>query len=103
MKHSEIQIGHVYVVKVSGRLAPVRISYAKTCTAHGTYASASIHGSCYGKPKHMKKFVGVNERTGRTIGPFTAAKCRWEVEPHFTGHGTRVWRRVNKPEKGIIG
>lgn len=98
MKHDEIQIGHVYAVKVSGRLAPVRISYRKVMKAYGTrYAMGN-------GPREIKKFIGVNERTGRTIGPFTAAKCRFELEMGFTNtSGERTWRRVSKPEKGILG
>jgi len=73
MKRSEIEIGGTYVIRVSGKLAPVRITHERTTTAWGTRASQ------YGTPKRIAKFMGVNVRTGRTIGPFTAAKCRWEI------------------------
>jgi hypothetical protein len=79
MKHCEIVIGNVYAIKVSGRIACVKVTHDTTTTAYGTYASASRYGSCYGKPKRMKKFYGLNLRTKRVIGPFTAAKCRFEV------------------------
>ncbi len=94
MKHADIQVGHVYAVKVCGKLAPVRIAYPKTTKAWGTrYAQA-------GSPRQIRKFMGVNERTGRDIGPFTAAKCRFEVEPGIpTAKGERTWRRVFHTEK----
>ena len=74
MKKSEIVVGKVYAVKVSGQLAPVRILYPVNISAHGTRAA---HAS--GIVRHIGKWIGVNEKTGRQIGPFTAAKCRWEI------------------------
>ncbi len=82
MKHSEIVIGQVYVVKVSGKLAPVRISRETHTTAYGTRAGGN---------RTIRKFVGTNQRTGRVIGPFTAAKCRWEV---VRARAEGPWKRV---------
>ncbi len=79
MLAKNVQLGATYVMKISGKLAPVRITNEVSTTAYGTYASASIYGSRYGNPKVTRKFMGVNERTGRTVGPYTAAKLRWEV------------------------
>jgi hypothetical protein len=101
MKHADIVIGHVYVVKVSGRLAPVKITHERDCTAYGTYSSASIHGSRYGRPKVMRKFMGVNMRTKRVIGPFTAAKCRAECH-QVEKDGSLIWRRDANPAKGML-
>jgi len=89
MKRSEIIVGNVYVVKVSGKLAPVRVTHERSTVARGTYASASINGSIYGRPRTIAKFMGINEKTGRSIGPFTAAKCRCECERLGSG----VWVR----------
>ncbi len=70
MKRNEIEIGKVYVIRVSGKLAPVRITHERTTTAFGTRSASN---------RMMHKFMGINEKTGRSIGPFTAAKCRIEV------------------------
>ena len=92
MKHADIVIGTTYAVKVSGRLAPVTIASTGSHTAYGTYASASINGSIYGRPRVIRKFYGINEKTGRRIGPFTAAKCRFEVTQLPSG----VWARMKE-------
>ena len=58
MKKSEVKIGVTYTVKVSGELAPVRIT------------APSPHGG----------WVGVNTKTNRTIRIKTAARLRGETE-----------------------
>lgn len=58
MKKNEIKIGGVYVVKVSGRLCPVRVDKA-------------------GK---SKGWWCTNLRTGRTVYVLTAAKMRKEID-----------------------
>jgi hypothetical protein len=102
MKHADIVIGLVYVVKVSGRLAPVKVTHECKRTAYGTYASASIHGSIYGRPRTIRKFMGINQRTGRRIGPFTAAKCRAECRQVLNDCGDLIWRRVQDNTKGML-
>jgi hypothetical protein len=59
MKKEDVQVGNLYVVKVSGKLAPVRI------------VSESPYGG----------WVGVNERTKREVRIRTAAKLRWPCAP----------------------
>lgn len=93
MKQADIRVGCTYAVKVSGKLQPVTIIRPTLTTAYGTYASASVYGSRYGRPKTMSKFIGKNEWTGRTIGPFTAAKCRVRLEKD-RNNPTR-WRRAD--------
>ena len=80
MKHSEIVIGQTYVVKVSGKLAPVRVEKECTTVAWGTRAGGN---------RTIRKFMGRNLRTDRIIGPFTAAKCRYELY-----HDGERWVRV---------
>ena len=58
MKKSEVKIGGTYTVKVSGQLAPVRI------TANSPYGG----------------WVGVNTKTNREIRIKTAARLRGETE-----------------------
>jgi hypothetical protein len=94
MKRSDVKVGKTYAVKVSGKIQPVTITHTKRTTAYGTYASASIYGSRYGRPVSMNKFMGRNEWTGRIIGPFTAAKCRFEgFQPDPDAPGR--WVQVN--------
>ena len=76
MRKAEIEVGATYVVKVSDRLAPVRI------------VSESQYGG----------WNGVNERTGRTVRIRSAQKCRVRVYPVMVyserqGRDVRVWRQ----------
>lgn len=59
MKHADVVVGQTYVVKVSGRLAPVKLE------------SVSPYGGWNGR----------NTRTGREIRIKTAAKLRRLVAP----------------------
>lgn len=56
MKKSDVEVGKVYVVKVSGKLSPVRLDYE----------------SPYGG------WVGTNLNTGRDVRVKTAARLRRE-------------------------
>ncbi len=85
MRHKDIVIGHVYAAKISGKLAPVRVTLTVCRPAYGTYASYINHA-----PRVIRKFMGVNERTGRTVGPYTAAKFRFEVEEITKDHWWRI-------------
>ena len=82
MRRADIMLGSVYCVKVSGKLAPVKIT-------------SDVSGDPYSMTrKTVRKFYGLNLRTKRVIGPFTAAKCRWEVvQPQ--AHGPWM-RKVSK-------
>lgn len=73
MKISDITVGRVYAMKVSGRLAPVRIDGEYSTVAYGTYA---LMGR---KPRRMRKFYGTNLRSGRAISPISPARVRFEV------------------------
>lgn len=90
MKHENVLVGHVYAVKVGDRIRPVTITQVLTTTAYGTRAGMLK------TPRRMQKFLGRNEVTGRTIGPFTAAKCRHEVVRLDSG----VWARADVSHTG---
>jgi len=63
MKKKDVQgVGHVYAVKVSGKVVPVRL--------------LEEYHSYRGK---QNGWIGVNLRTGRKIHVRTAAKLRWEI------------------------
>jgi hypothetical protein len=62
MKADDITIGKVYEVMVSGLHAPVKIT-------------EFVQGS----QGHRSRYRGRNLRTGREVGPFTAAKMRREL------------------------
>lgn len=66
MRKNQVQIGHVYAAKVSGRLAPVRIE------------SPSPYGG----------WVGRNVKTGREVRIKTAARLRGELRQQADG---RQW------------
>jgi hypothetical protein len=70
MKKNEVTIGGTYVVKVSGRLAPVRI----------------VGESPYGG------YDGVNTATGRSVRIRTAARLRRRVDRAPITIGTRTTR-----------
>ena len=61
MKQRDITIGKVYAMKVSGKLAPVRVDRT------------------YRNFRNRVQFYGTNLRTNRMIGPFTSSRCRWEI------------------------
>lgn len=63
MKQSEVVIGKVYAIKVSGVLQPVRID--------------SNHAKSW--PRRLRRYTGVNLRTGRTIDHITAARMQHEL------------------------
>jgi len=65
MKLHEIEVGRVYAVKVSGRLAPVRIDRDRGLSADTA-----------------RRFGGTNLRTGRSVY-LSAARCRYELEQTF--------------------
>lgn len=62
MKLSEVQIGEVYVVRVSGRPAPVKL-----VSGHQSPGSGRV-----------TRFEGYNLATGRQV-TLTAAKCRRQL------------------------
>lgn len=70
MKADDVKVGGVYAVMVSGVLAPVRIDSA-------------------GEGYFRRQLYGTNLRTNRSVGPFTAAKCRrpWSQEKPLVGGG----------------
>lgn len=72
MKRAEVVLGKVYLVKVSGKLAPVRITENLgmfTPVIRLNYAPNSRHLG----------WKGVNTRTGREVRIRSAAKLRQEV------------------------
>lgn len=71
MLKKEIEIGKVYVAKISGRLSPVRI------------LSISRYNSCH--------WIAKNLRTKRQVVIRSAQKLRGELEPVFV-KGIRQWR-----------
>jgi len=71
MTKKEIEIGKVYLAKISGRLSPVRIlSFSQYNSRH---------------------WVAENVRTKRKIIIRSAAKLRAELEPVFI-KGVRKWK-----------
>lgn len=77
MRTDEIEIGHTYAVKVSGRVQPVRITERSDTPTRRHYNRACGTERI---TRAATRFYGVNTNTGRAIGPFTAAKCRKEVQ-----------------------
>ena len=75
MKRKEIEIGKVYVAKVSGRLCPVKI------------LSLSQYDS--------RHWIAMNLKTKKQIFIKSAQRLRGEVEPVFR-NGIRLWRAVKK-------
>lgn len=69
MKKADVKIGSVYAVKVSGWLAPVRI------TAESPYGG----------------WNGINQTTGREIRIRTAAKICVPLFPYKDGEGATQW------------
>ena len=86
MKIKDIVVGHVYVMKVSGRLSPVRIDGEYSTVAYGTRAAS------YAGPRRMRKFYGTNLRTGRAIRPISPGRIRFEVEQLASG----VWAKATQ-------
>lgn len=72
MLKKEIEIGKVYLAKISGRLSPVRI------------LSFSPYNSCH--------WIAENIRTKRQVVIRSAQKLRVELEPVFR-EGHRYWRQ----------
>lgn len=96
MKKAEIEVGKVYIMKVSGKLVPVRIS------------SVCIYGG----------WNGVNTITKREVRIKSAAKLRREAEPktkapselpfpfirkikHLEAYFERFWRKVFTDDPGL--
>jgi len=75
MKKKEIEIGKVYLAKISNRLSPVRI------------LSISRYNSNH--------WVAENVRTKRQITIRSAQKLRGELHPIFV-NGFRKWQMVKK-------
>lgn len=88
MKHANVIVGHVYAVKVGDRIRPVKIERETSTIAFGTRASM------FSTPRRVRKFFGTNQVTNRIIGPFTAARCRFEVTQLPSG----VWARATRTE-----
>ena len=72
MRRAQVVVGHVYLVKVSGKLAPVRVTedLGKVVVCVGCMART--------KTRH-RGWEGVNTRTGRKVHIRSAAKLREEV------------------------
>lgn len=68
MKTKEIVIGKVYAVKVSGKIAPVRILSENT-SSYNPRTNRETHGG----------FAGRNEITGREVHIRGAARVRFEM------------------------
>lgn len=75
MLKKEIEIGKVYLAKISGRLSPVRI------------LSFSHYNS--------RHWITENIRTKRQVVIRSAAKLRAELEPVFVNN-VRKWRMLKK-------
>lgn len=83
MKIADIEIGHVYAMRVGHRFAPVRIEGEFTRLAYGN--------KMFDKPRRMRKFYGTNMTTGRYIRTISPARVRCEVILKDS-----VWRRLLK-------
>lgn len=79
MKQAEVRVGAVYQVRVSGKLAPVRII-------------REFNGRVGLGITMRKRWVGKNLRTGREITIRSAAKLRREIQEP---------RQLPQPQDGI--
>lgn len=67
MTESQIHIGKIYAIKVSGKIQPVRIKELRS-------NKYKFNGKIY-----RTRFVGTNLNSGRDISFVSAAKCRYEL------------------------
>lgn len=74
MKLADIVIGQFYAMKVSGAVTIVRIDGEVEQLAYGTRASM------FKAPRRMRKFYGINMRTGRAITAISPARVRFAVD-----------------------
>lgn len=76
MKANEIEVGGVYVAKVSNKLTTVRVDAIREVPG---YHSSGIYGSSYSRPAATRYDV-TNEKTGRKTTFRSAAKFRRKCE-----------------------
>lgn len=69
MRQRDVRVGAVYEVRVSGKLAPVKI-----IREYDTYAGSRMNGR-----QLRTRWIGKNLRTGREITIRSAAKLRREL------------------------
>ena len=79
VRKADVVIGQIYAVKVSGRIAPVRIYAFKIFTSYGRG----------GGPTYRRGWYGHNLNTDRDIAIRSAAKLRNRLQPCANPHCER--------------